>query len=142
MRYAMQMLVGLSAAVAVASAGAGQDTRQLVELPPPMQTHMLGNMRDHLATLNEIATALATRDFDRVAQAAEQRLGVSSLAAHGAEHMAPYMPKPMQALGTEMHRAATRLALAAQERDLDKSLTELAAVTRQCVACHSAYRIR
>jgi len=135
-------LAGLLAAFLATGAGAVDDTRQLVELPLPMQAHMLGNMRDHLATLNEINAALAAKDFDRAAQAAEQRLGVSSLAAHGAEHMAPYMPKPMQAMGTEMHRAATRLALAAQERNLDKSLAELAAVTRQCVACHSAYRIR
>jgi cytochrome c556 len=142
MRPVMQMFVGFVTVIVAAGADAEQDTRQLVALPPPMQAHMLGNMRDHIATLNEIHTALAARDFDRVAQAAEQRLGVSSLAAHGAEHMAPYMPKAMQTMGTEMHRAATRLALAAQERDLDKSLTELAAVTRQCVACHSAYRIR
>jgi cytochrome c556 len=86
--------------------------------------------------------ALAKKDFERAAQAAEQRLGISSLTTHGAEHMAPYMPKPMQAIGTEMHRAATRFALAAQERDLDMALTELAAVTSQCVACHSAYRVQ
>ena len=142
MRNAIRLFPGLLAILVAASAGAELDTRQRVKLPPPMQTHMLGNMRDHLATLNEIHSALAARDFDRAAQAAEQHLGVSSLAAHGAEHMAPYMPKAMQAMGTEMHRAATRFALAAQERDLDKSLAELAAVTRQCVACHSAYRIR
>lgn len=142
MRNAMQIFVGFITVVGAVNAGADQDTRQRVALPPPMQAHMLGNMRDHLATLNEIHAALAARDYDRAAQAAEQRLGVSSLAAHGAEHMAPYMPKAMQAIGTEMHRAATRLALAAQERDLDKSLTELAAVTRQCVACHSVYRVQ
>jgi cytochrome c556 len=142
MRRITPLVVGLLVGSFCCSAGAESDTRQLVELPLPMQAHMLGNMRDHLATLNEIQTALAKKDFERVAQAAEQRLGVSSLAAHGAAHMAPYMPVAMQTIGTEMHRAATRLALAAQERDLDKSLAELAAVTRQCVACHSAYRIR
>jgi hypothetical protein len=138
MRYLILLVFCLSAA----SALAGEDARLLVEMPAPMRTHMLGNMRDHLATLNEIQRSLAMKDFERAAQAAEQRLGISSLAAHGAEHMAPYMPKPMQAIGTEMHRAATRFALAAQERDLNKALTELAAVTTQCVACHSAYRVQ
>jgi hypothetical protein len=33
-----------------------QDTRELVRLPAPMQEHMLGNMRDHLATLKLSAT--------------------------------------------------------------------------------------
>jgi hypothetical protein len=137
-----RLVAGLLVGLFCGSAGAQSDTRQLVQMPAPMQEHMLGNMRDHLATLNEIQAALAKKDFDRVAQAAEQRLGVSSLAAHGAAHMAPYMPAAMQAIGTEMHRAATRLALAAQEGDLNKSLAELAAVTHQCVACHAAYRIR
>jgi cytochrome c556 len=121
---------------------AGQDARVLVEMPAPMREHMLSNMRDHVATLNEMLMGLAKKDYDRAAQAAEQRLGISSLTTHGAEHMAPYMPKPMQAIGTEMHRAATRFALAAQERDLDMALTELTAVTSQCVACHSAYRVQ
>lgn len=121
---------------------AGQDARVLVEMPAPMREHMLGNMRDHVATLNEMLMALSKKDYDRAAQAAEQRLGISSLTTHGAEHMAPYMPKPMQAIGTEMHRAATRFALAAQERDLDMALTELAAVTSQCVACHTSYRVQ
>jgi len=121
---------------------AGQDVRALVEMPAPMREHMLGNMRDHVATLNEMHMGLAKKDYERAAQAAEQRLGISSLTTHGAEHMAPYMPKPMQAIGTEMHRAATRFALAAQERDLNKALNALAAVTTQCVACHSAYRVQ
>src|SRR3974377_1523525 len=30
------------------------DTRELVRLPTQMQEHMLGNMRDHLATLNTV----------------------------------------------------------------------------------------
>jgi hypothetical protein len=111
-------------------------------MPAPMREHMLSNMRDHVATLNEMLMGLAKKDYDRAAQAAEQRLGISSLTTHGAEHMAPYMPKPMQAIGTEMHRAATRFALAAQERDLDMALTELVAVTSQCVACHTSYRVQ
>jgi cytochrome c556 len=138
MRHVLMIVLSVYASCVLA----GQDVRVLVEMPAPMREHMLGNMRDHVATLNEIQLGLAKKDYDRAAQAAEQRLGISSLAAHGAEHMAPYMPKPMQAIGTEMHRAATRFALAAQERDLNKALNELAAVTTQCVACHSAYRVQ
>ena len=35
-----------------------QDARELVRLPEPMQEHMLGNMRDHLATLNEKSSVM------------------------------------------------------------------------------------
>ena len=56
-----------------------QDVRELVSLPKPMQEHRLGNMRDHLATLNEIFRDLADNKFDEAAKIAEQRLGMSSL---------------------------------------------------------------
>jgi len=115
-------------------------------MPPMMQEHMLGNMRDHLRALQEIEAALAKKDFDKVADIAEQRLGLSSLEAHGAAHMAPYMPKPMQDIGTAMHRAASRLAQTAQEAAVEGDMAPvqegLAALLRQCVACHETYRLR
>ncbi len=125
---------------------AAQDARQLVKLPPMMQEHMLNNMRDHLRALTDIQTALAQKDFNKAADIAEQRLGLSSLEAHGAAHMAPYMPKPMQDIGTEMHRAASRFARTAQEAavkgDMSPVFAGLASVLQQCVACHTTYRIR
>ena len=124
------------------SGAAEQDARQLVKLPKMMQAHMLGSMRDHLQTIHEIQTALAKGESDRAADIAEARLGMSSLVAHNASHMAPYMPKAMQETGTEMHHAASRFALTAKEGDLTRTLGDLAKVTQQCVACHAAYRIR
>jgi cytochrome c556 len=123
-----------------------QDARQKVEMPPMMQEHMLGNMRDHLQTLTDIEAALAKRDFDKAAEVAEQRLGLSSLEAHGAAHLAPYMPKPMQDIGTAMHRAASRFARVAQEAavkgDMSPVFAGLSEMLRQCVACHATYRLR
>jgi cytochrome c556 len=124
----------------------GQDARQKVELPAMMQEHMLSNMREHLRALQEIQTALAQHEFDQAADTAEQRLGMSSLEAHDAAHMAPYLPKPMQDIGTEMHRAASRFARTAQEAavksDLSPVLAGYSEVLQQCNACHSSYRIR
>jgi hypothetical protein len=128
-----------------ASASWAQDTRQKVDLPPMMQQHMMSNMREHLLAVTEIQEALAAGAFDRAADIAETRLGMSSLNAHGASHMAPHMPEAMRDIGTGMHRAASRFAVAAQEAavtgDTRRALGSLAAVTRQCVACHAAYRI-
>jgi hypothetical protein len=122
--------------------GAGDDSRELVKLPKPMQAHMLANMRDHLQTLNGILQAMADQDLDRAADLAEKRLGMSSLGLHGASHMAPFMPAPMRTLGTNMHRAASRFAIKAQEGDALAAYASLKNVTAACVACHSAYRIR
>jgi hypothetical protein len=119
-----------------------EDARQLVELPPMMQQHMMTNMRDHLAAINEILAHLVDGEFDQAAEVAEQRLGMTSLQSHGAAHMARFMPQDMQAAGTDMHRAASRFALRAQEGDTAAALRALGEVTSACVACHAGYRIR
>ena len=56
-------------------ASRAQDARELVRLPKPMQEHMLGNMRDHLATLNEIIGDVADDKFNDAAKITEQRFG-------------------------------------------------------------------
>lgn len=139
---AFTVLFALSAHPALSA----DDSRTLVRLPSPMAEHMLGNMRDHLSSLNEIQSALGSGKFQRASEVAEARLGMSSLAAHGAAHMAPFMPSAMQQIGTQMHKAASRFALVAQESSADgnvaKAVAALAEVTAQCVACHAAYRTR
>lgn len=123
------------------SAQAEQDVRQKIKLPGMMQQHMLGNMRDHLLAIHEIQAALAQNELSKAADIAEQRIGMSSLTSHNAEHMAPYMPKAMQAIGTEMHHAASRFAITVKEGDMLKSLDDLSGVTQQCVACHASYKL-
>jgi cytochrome c556 len=121
------------------------DARQLVKFPDAMREHTLSNMRDHLLALQEIDVALSKSDYDRAASVAETRLGMSSLEAHGAAHLAPFMPKGMQDIGTGMHRAASKFAVEAQNaaasNDVRPALASLGAIMQQCVACHAAYRL-
>ena len=133
----------------IAGFAEAQDARELVTLPAPMQEHMLGNMRDHLITLNEILGDVADGKFDEAARTAEQRLGMSSLGLHGAAHMAPFMPKPMQDTGTSMHRAASRLSIVLQDASVSSTPDQMHEVSRAlhevtsaCTACHASYRIR
>lgn len=121
---------------------ASEDERQRVVLPEMMQSHMLTNMRDHLAAINEILEYLASDQLDQAADIAESRLGVSSLTSHGASHMAKLMPDGMRQAGMNMHRAASRFALIAEEGDQLLAYRALSKVTSACVACHSGYRVR
>jgi hypothetical protein len=121
---------------------AGDDARQLVEMPLMMQEHMLSNMRDHLRAINEILASMGTGELDKAADIAERRLGMSSLETHGAGHMAKFMPDGMRAAGTTMHKAASRFARKAQEGEVLPAYRMLTEVTSSCVACHAAYRIR
>ena len=128
--------------VAPASRSAEADRREAVAMPTMMQDHMLGNMRDHLLALHEIQMALAKGELDKAGDIAEARIGMSSLISHNASHMAPFMPKGMQDIGTEMHHAASRFSMTAREGDLPRALEGLSKVTQQCVACHTAYRLK
>ncbi|MBS0324917.1 MAG: cytochrome c [Proteobacteria bacterium] len=122
------------------------DARQLVRFPEPMRVHTIANMRDHLLALQQIDVSLSKGDFDAAAKIAEDRLGMSSLALHDAAHLAPYMPKGMQDIGTAMHHAASRFAVDAQNasvsNDVRPALAALGAVMEQCVACHATYRLK
>ena len=125
---------------------APKDARQAVHFPKTLREHTLANMRDHLLALQEIQTALAQQEYDRAANIAEHRLGMSSLSLHGAHDVAKVMPKGMQEAGTAMHRNASRFALAAKDvgatGDVKPALAALAATTAQCVACHAGYRVK
>jgi hypothetical protein len=129
-----------------ARSSSSADARQAVAFPRSLKEHELANMRDHLLTLSRIQDHLARHEFDRAADLAEKRLGMSSFGLHGAHEVAPYMPEGMQKLGGDMHHAASRFAIAVQEAAIDnnvgRALGELSKVTQACVACHAAYRLK
>ena len=142
---AMGLLLALTAAPGMAA----EDSRELVEMPAMMQEHMLANMRDHLKALDEILGFLAEGNVNEAGKIAENRLGMSSLELHGASHIAKFMPDAMAAAGTEMHRAASRFVIAAQDAEFAPGKEAqhavygaLQDVTSACNACHQAYRIR
>ncbi len=124
--------------------GTTEDTRRLVQFPDELKVHMLANMRDHLLALSEIQQALAAEQFEKAGEIAEQRLGMSSLKLHGAHEVGPYMPKAMATIGSEMHHAASRFAIAAHDAEvignIKPALAALSEVTGQCVACHNGFR--
>ena len=132
------ILLLLSSSISIAE----EDIRQLVELPEMMQQHMMSSMRDHLAAINQILITMANGKLNQAAEIAESRLGMSSLESHGASHMAKFMPEGMRQAGTNMHRAASRFALKAEEGEVLPAYRALSEVTSACVACHSSYRVR
>lgn len=135
-------IITVFAAILPGPSASSDDQRVLVELPEMMQRHMLSNMRDHLAAINEILVYLGNDDLESASETAEYRLGMSSLESHGASHMARFMPEEMRQAGTAMHKAASRFALTAQEGDALAAYRALSEITSACVACHSGYRVK
>lgn len=137
------------------------DARQLLDFPPPMRQHMLTNMRAHMEALSEILAALSAGDAAKASMIAKERLGLESAGAAAcnpngsskrgpmgdmAAMMAQHMPEEMRALGYAMHDSASKFAEEAAKAppggDLKPALAALAQVTQNCVACHSAYRLK
>ena len=122
------------------------DGRQLVKFPKQMKEHTLANMRDHLLALQEIQLALARSDYDRAADVAETRLGMTALTVHGAHESSRFMPKGMQDAGSAMHRGASRFATTAKDAsvtgEIKPALGALAEVMGACVSCHTGYRLQ
>ncbi len=121
------------------------DTRIQVDFPPKMQKHMMANMRDHLLALQTITQQLSLQQFDAAADTAEHRLGMSAMDSHGSSHMGKLMPKEMAIIGTNMHHAASRFAIAARDAEIDggleKAFGALSEVMLQCVACHTGFKV-
>jgi hypothetical protein len=138
------------------------DSRELLHFPPMMQAHMLGNMRAHVETLDAILSAVAAGEYAKASSIAKTRLGLDSPAAEACKPqgandksaepdsmdamMALYMPAAMRALGLSMHTAASDFADVAERAETTHDdaavLKALSRITPNCVACHSAYRLR
>ena len=116
------------------------------EMPEFVSRHLMATMRNHLEALEDIARLLAERRYEKAADLAEARLGMSSVEMHYKKYVGKYMPKGMRVLGTQMHEEATRFAESARNAetagDPEKMFSALADVIQGCVACHSAYRAR
>lgn len=125
-----------------ASAQGESDPRIQLDLPAPMQTHLLANMRQHLVVIDQIIGMLASDELDKAAELAEAELGMSSLDKHGASHIAQYYPKQSAQFGTQMHKAASRFARVAQEGDALSAYKALGEITQNCVGCHATAKVR
>ncbi len=145
---------------------AAPDAREMVNFPPDMQVSLLGNMRDHMQTIDAMVQALAVGDYANASKVAAEKLGLDSPSAAGCKpkqvgaserpkaQMTPgkpmtmdemidlYMPDAMKGVGLSMHTAASEFSKVTLTKDWDASMKALAQVTQNCVACHSAYRLR
>jgi len=146
------LLAGLVMCTATASADIMQKLepqRILVKFPPKLQQHFLTNMRDHLAAVSQIQTALAEGQFDKAGRIASMRLGMSAPSSAackpGMEHtnqMAKLMPADMRKAGRRMHDAADRFAAEMKSTgDYRAAISSLSKITQACVMCHAEYRV-
>lgn len=125
-----------------AAVQAEADSRTPLNLPAPMEEHLLGNMRQHLVVINQLLDLVGSDRLNEAAELAESELGMSSLDKHGASHIAQFYPEKSAAFGTEMHKAASRFARTAEEGDPLASYRAIGEITKNCVGCHATVKVR
>lgn len=114
------------------------DRRRPVPLLPMMAQHQKENMRGHLEAVQEVVTASAVGDFEKVAGAAK-RLGYSEAMGRMCEHMGAAAPGfTEQALS--FHHTADEIALAAAKQDAAGVLAALSRTLQTCTGCHATYK--
>lgn len=155
------MLIGLC----VSDTAGASPARTAVALPPMLHDQFLANMRDHLSAISEIQAALAEGDFGKAAEISRRRLGLGAASsaacrmsgmqtrmpgeagASGSDNsmLSKFMPEAMHRAGFKMHSAADQFAedaeKAAPARDYRMAMESLSRVTKQCVACHSSFKL-
>ena len=121
-----------------ASADDTIEERRPLPLLQMMADHQKQMMRDHLAAVQEIVTALSLDDFDAVQHAAV-RLGYSDEVGKVCNHMGAASPAfTRQALA--FHHTADDIVAAARERNRDRILAELSTTLKACRACHAQWK--
>jgi len=146
------------------------DTRQMVEMPPKMKVMFLGNMRQHMESLDLVIASLAENDLMAAADIAEQTMGVghgkkrqcddkhSEHSKHAEfkqsanpEHQhkgdkekgfGQFMPAEMKTMGMNLHNAANNFAAVARRGDMGEAYKALRQISASCVACHQSFGVQ
>ena len=114
--------------------------RVVVPLLPEEREHVLGEMRDFLAMLQQSLSALARGDFDAVAAAAKP-LGTGGDKGRMPPAIAKKLPPEFRALARSTHGQIDAFAAdAAARRDLQHSLTQAGRLLQACNACHALFQ--
>ena len=116
------------------------DGRTPVPLVPMMANHQKQNMRDHLLAVQEIVSALATKDFAAIQKSAA-RIGYSEQMGQMCTHMGAGAPGFTDA-ALEFHHTADTITDAAKKQDLDAVLAALNKTLATCTSCHAKFKQR
>jgi len=114
------------------------DRRAALPLLPMMAHHQKQDMRDHLAAVQEVITALALDQFSEIERAAK-RLGFSEQMGQMCSHMGAGAPGFAER-AMAFHRTADGIATAARAKDGPGVLRELGATLEACTSCHAAWK--
>lgn len=114
------------------------DTRLPIRIPPMMKSHMLWNMRDHLAAINESVRLMGMGDFEAASRVIHDKLGTSE---EMKRMCGMFGNEAYREMGIAMHASADLLAVEIRSKDMMKIMNALSRTTEKCVVCHNTFRV-
>ena len=137
---AAAILGGLAGCAAPRPAPASADGRHVVVLTPAARGMVLAEMRQMLASVNEVVHGLAAPDTPRIERAA--RASGLAMAADVEAQVMRALPPLYRELAMQAHRGFDILAAgAAAGRPREDLIRALSGIIKSCVACHDVYRV-
>ena len=123
------------------------DSRVEVVFPAKTYDETLASMREHLRAVDLVIASVANGDYEKAATAAEKGLGIGH--QHGVDGLQSghaYMPPAMLSFGSAMHINARELVVTLRDAEVTGDvaivMSSLNNVTKQCVGCHDAYKLK
>jgi len=123
------------------SVAPASDGREALILEPAERDLVLTEMRIFLSSVQKITRALTEEDMKTVVKAARE-VGLAAQQAVPGSLMGK-LPLAFKKLGFDTHKKFDALALDAEQLgDPNHTLQQLSTLMNNCVACHSAYKIK
>jgi hypothetical protein len=134
------VLVGAYKFIILGSVEQGSDGRTSIQLDAAERDTVLAEMRAFLTSVQQITDGITRKDMHLVSTSAR---GVGRAAQTGVPaSLMGKLPLEFKQLGFDTHTKFDQLALDAEQLgDETVSLSQLATLLHNCVACHTAYRI-
>ena len=115
------------------------DKRAAIQLEPVERDLVLSEMRIFLQSVQQITRGIADNDMQQVITQA--RLSGRAAQQEVPESLVGKLPIAFKKLGFDTHTKFDQLALDAEQLgDPDHALSQLAALTENCVSCHATFR--
>jgi 4-amino-4-deoxy-L-arabinose transferase-like glycosyltransferase len=115
--------------------------RVRLALQPAQQDALKATMREHLAALDAIVSALARQDYDQAAGVAHTELGFPKHHEAMKHEQGFALPAHYQELAMAHHQAAEELARTIAGKQMAPILRQFSKTIRACTACHDAYQL-
>jgi hypothetical protein len=123
-----------------AQAPSTDDTRYNLKLTPDETAEFLAEMRSMLASIQFIMVGIGSSDREMIAEYA-RRSGNRMARATPASVRAK-TPPAFQEIGGPTHLMFEELAIRAESDDMDMIAAYTGKLMNQCMACHSAFKVR